>query len=348
MNSLFRAPRRTAVATGAAVLGLLLTACSSSDNGADGGNAEDNGGGGGELLASVETAYGTVDIPAPADGELTVVALGWSDAEAALALGVTPVAVYDWLGFGEDQKGVGPWATELFGDETPEVIENVNQSVNYEQIQSMEPDLILNTRSANDESQYERLSSIAPTVSPPADTPAFATPWETQTRLVAQALGKEAEGERLVTEVEERIAAAAAEHPEFEGVGAVTGSKFGDAYGASLPGDARFDLLAQLGFELHGPVAELPSSEGFYAPVATEQVEVLDAEVAVLFPIGYTLDELLADPLIQSLQVVRDERAVFLDGEGDVSQAFSAASVLSIPLALDALLPELASAVAGD
>ncbi|UED86201.1 ABC transporter substrate-binding protein [Streptomyces profundus] len=347
MNSLIRFPRATAVAAGAAALGLLLTACSSDDDG-EGDGATDNAAGGGELLASVETTFGTVDIPRPEDGELTVVALGWSDAEAALALGVTPVAVYDWLGFGEEQKGVGPWASELFGAETPEVIENVNQALNYEQIQSLEPDLILNTRSANDEEQYERLSSIAPTVSPPADTPAYATPWETQTRLVAEALGREEDGERLVTEVEERIAEAAAEHPEFEGVGAVTGSKFGEAYGASLPGDARFDLLAQLGFELHQPVAELPSSEGFYAPVATEQVEVLDAELAVLFPIGYTLDELLDDPLLQSLQVVRDDRAVFLDGEGEISQAFSAASVLSIPLALDGLLPQLASAVATD
>ena len=37
-------------------------------------------------LGSVETMFGTVDIPQPADGDLTVVALGWSDAETALAL----------------------------------------------------------------------------------------------------------------------------------------------------------------------------------------------------------------------------------------------------------------------
>ncbi|ARQ67563.1 iron-siderophore ABC transporter substrate-binding protein [Streptomyces marincola] len=347
MNAPPRAPRpsrralRAPALAALAALGLLLTACSGSDGSGEGGEA-----GGGDLLASVETMFGTVDIPEPADGDLTVVALGWSDAEAALALGVKPVAVYDWLPFGEENKGVGPWATDLFGEDTPTVIENVDQSLNYEQIQSFEPDLILNVRSANDEAQYERLSSIAPTVYAPQGTAAYATDWRTHTRLIAESLGRAEEGEELVTEVEGRIVEAAAEHPEFAGLSAVTGSKFGEAYGAYLPGDARFDLLEQLGFALHAPVAELPASGGFFAPVAAEQVEVLDAEVAVLFPIGYTLDELREDPLVQSLDVVDEGRAVLLDAEGDVSMAFSAASVLSIPPALDGLLPQLAGAVA--
>ena len=56
-----------------------------------------------------DTLFRPVARPAPPDGELTVVAMGWSDAEVALALGGTPVAVYDWQGFGESNTGVGPW-----------------------------------------------------------------------------------------------------------------------------------------------------------------------------------------------------------------------------------------------
>lgn len=63
-----------------------------------------------------DTLYGPVEIPAPEDGELTVVALGWSDAEVALALGVQPVGASDWLGFGADNKGVGSWAVGEYGD----------------------------------------------------------------------------------------------------------------------------------------------------------------------------------------------------------------------------------------
>ncbi|MCW5954566.1 MAG: hypothetical protein KIT69_20120, partial [Propionibacteriaceae bacterium] len=90
-------------------------------------------------LATVDTLFGPVEIPQPADGELTVVALGWSDAEIALALGVQPVAVYDWQGFGEANKGVGPWATTLFGETTPAIIANVGDELDYETIQTLDP-----------------------------------------------------------------------------------------------------------------------------------------------------------------------------------------------------------------
>lgn len=172
---------RTMIAAAAlAAATLILGACSSgssstSTTGAttgvgDGSASASSGAAGSGLPATVDTMFGQVEIPAPADGDLTVVALGWSDAEVALALGVKPVAVYDWQGFGEPNKGVGPWATELFGDVTPTVLANSGDSLDYEAIQVLEPDLILNTRSGGDQAQYERLSSIAPTVSPPAGT----------------------------------------------------------------------------------------------------------------------------------------------------------------------------------
>lgn len=295
------------------------------------------------LLASVETMFGTVDIPERDDGELTVVALGWSDAEAALALGVQPVAVYDWLGFGDENKGVGPWATELFGDTTPEIIQNVGDAVDYEQIQALEPDLILNTRSANDETQFQRLSEIAPTLYAPEGTAAYGTSWTVQTQLIADALGLSDEGLALITGVQRTIDTAADENPQFEGLTAVSGTKFGDAYGAYIAGDARWDLLEALGFVQNPPVLELEPA-GFYVPVSAEQISTFDADVATFFPIGYTLEELLADPLIASLNVVAEERTVFLDATEELSSAFSAASILSIPIAVDGLVPLLVDA----
>lgn len=78
--------------TTAAALTLVLSGCSA-DNGADPA-AEPQGSE--HILGSVETKYGTVEVPAPADGEeLRVVALGWSDGEVALSLGVKPVAIFE-------------------------------------------------------------------------------------------------------------------------------------------------------------------------------------------------------------------------------------------------------------
>lgn len=292
-----------------------------------------------EQPATVDTMFGQVEIPAPADGELTVVALGWSDAEVALALGVKPVGVFDWQGFGAANKGVGPWATELFGDVEPTILANVGDALDYEAISVLDPDLILNTRSAGDQTQYNRLSTIAPTFSPPAGTAAFGTNWQEQTRLVADALGQSADGAALVTAVQGTITAAAAANPDFTGKTAVAATKFGDGYGAYIAGDARWDLLAALGFVLNPPVLALPT-QGFYVPVSAEQISAFDADVAVMFPIGYTLAELEADPLIASLKVVQDGRTVFLAADDQLSQAFSAASPLSIPIAVQGITPQ--------
>jgi iron complex transport system substrate-binding protein len=90
-----------AVANTAAAL-LVMTGCASSTPESD----TDSSAGTGN---TVETMFGAIETPAASD-DLKVVALGWSDAEMALALGVVPIAVYDWQGFGAETKGVGPWA----------------------------------------------------------------------------------------------------------------------------------------------------------------------------------------------------------------------------------------------
>lgn len=295
-------------------------------------------------LATVDTLFGPVEIPQPADGELTVVALGWSDAEVALALGVKPVAVYDWQGFGEANKGVGPWAAPLFGDVTPTVLANAGDELDYETIQTLSPDLILSTRSAGDQAQFDRLKSIAPTVFAPPGTGAFATKWADQTKQVAAALGKTADGDALIASVEEQIAAAKQANPQFAGKTAVTGTKFGDAFGAYIAGDARWDLIEALGFVQNPPVLQL-ETQGFYAPISAEQIGALDADVAILFPIGYTLEELKADKLIGSLNVVKENRTVYLEATDELTQAFSAASPLSIPIAVAGIVPQLATIV---
>ncbi|WP_350258723.1 iron-siderophore ABC transporter substrate-binding protein [Scrofimicrobium sp. R131] len=294
---------------------------------------------------TIDTMFGPVELPNKYPDELKVVALGWSDADAALALGVKPVAVYDWMGFGDEAKGVGPWATELFGEETPTVLPNVDQTVDYEAIAALQPDLILNVRSSGDAEQYEKLSSIAPTVSGPEGTGPFAVDWLTQFSMIAEALGLSEQGTQVLDNAKQKIDDVRNEHPEFAGFTAVVGTKFGDAYGAYLPGDTRWDLLEQLGFILNPAVADLPA-QGFFAPISAEQISALEANVAVLFPIGYTLEELESDPLIASLAVVQDGRAVILAEDSPEAKAFSAGSILSVPLAAEDLAPQLAEVVA--
>ncbi len=324
----------------------LLAACGGSGDSGDQSGDEQTGDGetSSESVTQVDTMFGTIEIPQPEDGELTVVALGWSDAEVALALGQAPAAVFDWQAFGPDNKGVGPWATDLYGDTEPMIIEYVGEALDYESIQGIDPDLILNTRSGGDEAEFTRLSEIAPTVYAPEGTPSFGTKWDIQTQLIADALGKSEEGEQLVADVQAQIDEAAAANPQFEGNTAVAGTKYGDEYGAYITGDARWDLIEGLGFTQNPAVLEYDAA-GFYVPLSVEQTGALDADVAVMFPIGYTLDEMRSDDVIAALDVVAEDRTVFLEQDAEVTQAFSAASPLSIPIAIDGIVPQLAEII---
>ncbi|MCK9248172.1 MAG: ABC transporter substrate-binding protein [Solirubrobacteraceae bacterium] len=316
---------------------LAVAGCGSDDASDDPAPAAD-----GSATTSVDTMFGRVDVPTKDD--MKVVALGWSDAEMALALGVKPIAVLDWQAFGGKTKGVGPWAADRFGDVEPTIIKPPGDgTLNYEQIDLLEPDLILNTRSEPDKKAFDRLSKIAPTVYPPKGTPAFATTWDVQMQQVAAALGKQDEGAKLIADVRGRIEQAAADHPELKGKTTASGAKFGDAYGAYLPGDGRLDLLTDLGLVNNDGIADLPAN-GFFATVAGEQVPVLDADVSVILPIGYTVRDVEQDDLLQSLTAVKEDRAIVLDPSTDLGDAWGTMSTISIPFVLDELVPQLAAA----
>ncbi len=65
---------------------------------------------------TVATKFGDIAIDEKPE---KVVAIGWGDAETAMALSVQPVAASDWGDYGDD--GLGPWAEEKY-DESPEII----------------------------------------------------------------------------------------------------------------------------------------------------------------------------------------------------------------------------------
>jgi iron complex transport system substrate-binding protein len=275
-----------------------------------------------------------------------VVALGWSDGEIALSLGVKPVAIYDWMSFGEANKGVGTWASAEFGDSTPTIISAASAGdFNYQQIKELNPDLILNVRAKADSKVTDSLKAIAPVVTAPADTPDYAINWKLQTQLIANALGKSSEGERQIAETTDLQSQIRSQNPNFAGKTFVWGAKFGTAYGAYLPGDARFDTIAELGFVEFGPVKSL-QAQGFFASVPVEKVSSLDSQVAVFSTIGMPLADLQNDNLINSLPVVRDGRAIELGETDPIAQAMSAGTPESLRFALNGLTPQLAAAVA--
>ncbi|MFI9008866.1 iron-siderophore ABC transporter substrate-binding protein [Actinosynnema sp. NPDC053489] len=293
---------------------LLLAACGS--GGGDAGPASSG--------VTVDTRFGPVTIDKP---PTRVVALGWSDAETALALGVQPVGASDWLGFGG--KGVGPWAEGLYR-QAPTLLGTTE--IDYEAVAALQPDLILNTRSDNDEKKNETLSKIAPTIGAPKDVIPYGTSWRQQVEMVAKALGKVAEGEKIVSDLDAKFA----ENAKFDGKTAVVGAYFDGKFGAYVSGDPRADFMKALGFTLRKDVEDLASGT-FYVDVSTERLDLLTADLSVLFPIGGDATALKANPLVPPKALIMEDK--------NLVNAFSSGSSLGMAYALDHAVPLFTTAL---
>ncbi|MFD7655082.1 iron-siderophore ABC transporter substrate-binding protein [Actinosynnema sp. NPDC059797] len=299
---------------------LLLAACG-------GGGGDDQGSGEGDAAqgaVTVDTRFGPVTVEAP---PTRVVALGWSDAETALALGVQPVGASDWLGFGG--KGVGPWAADLY-QQAPELLGTTE--IDYEAVAALQPDLILNTKSDNDQAKHDTLSKIAPTISAPKDVIQYGTTWEQQVELVSKALFKEDEGWKLIGDLKAKFA----ENEKFAGKTTVVGAYFDGKFGAYVSGDARTDFMKAIGFTPRQDVEDLASGS-FYVDISAERLDLLDADLTVLFPIGGDASALKSNPLVP-------EKALVLEDK-DLVNAFSSGSTLGTAYALDHAVPLFSQAL---
>ncbi|MCZ2821614.1 iron-siderophore ABC transporter substrate-binding protein [Modestobacter sp. VKM Ac-2977] len=331
-----RLPLRRGAVRGTALLAaaLVLTSCggsdSSDDTAAEG--TDPTTGSSDAFPVTVETAFGDVTVE---EEPTRVVALGWGDAEMALALGVQPVGASDWLGFGGE--GVGPWAEGLY-DEAPEIIETLEPSL--EAIAALDPDLILDTKSPATKERYDALSAIAPTISQPVGTDPYIVPFEEQLDLVGQALGKTEEAEEVEAEVDAAFAAAAEAHPEFDGTEVAVAAYTSEGFGAYVRGDARVDFMEQLGFT-NSPAIQDLATDAFTVPVSEEQLPLLDADLTVAFPIFVEASEITDNPLWQAIPSVQAGNAVVLDDE-TLTNAFSIGTPQGIQYALDNAVPQFA------
>src|SRR3954451_1145750 len=276
---------------GAALLAAALTITSC---GSDAGSGDSAGAGSGASSSAsgafpvtVGTAFGDVTV----DEEPTrVVALGWGDAETALALGVQPVGASDWLAFGGE--GVGPWAAGEY-DEAPEIIDTVEPS--YEAIAALQPDLILDTKSPATRDRHDKLSAIAPTISQPEGVDPYLTSSADQLQMIGQALGRTDEATALQQQVDQAFTDAAAAHPEFAGTSVAVAAYSSEGFGAYVEGDSRVDFMEQLGFTLKPEIQAL-ATDSFFVSVSEEQLPLLDAGLTVAFPIYVDASQITDDP----------------------------------------------------
>lgn len=329
--------RRTRLAPLAAALAVLLALAGCSTPPTSGSTTPTTTAESGAFPVSVATKFGAVQVKSQPK---RVVALGWGDAETALALGVQPVGASDWLGFGGE--GVGPWAKGLYST-APTIIRTLEPS--YEKIASLQPDLILDTKGSGDAGRYERLSEIAPTIAVPKGGDSYLTTPEQQMTMVSTALGLADRGEQLLKRVDDAFAAAAKAHPEWKGRTVSAATKTSEGWGAYVDGTERVQFFQRLGFEQNPRIAALKAdASGFSVSLSSEQLDRLDADLVVAFPIFITTSALTGDALWKAIPAVKSGRDIVIDG--DLSSAYSLGTTLATTYALERLVPRIAAATA--
>lgn len=355
------------VRTGAALAAasLTLTACSTGPAGEDesspssssgesspassGSGSADSGdeGSGDEGAATfpvtVEHALGKTTI----EEEPTKIAtLGWSDHDIVAALGVKPVGAPEITWGGNANK-----STDWFDKQANELDGEITRysdadGAPIDEIAKLQPDLILATNSGITPEEYEKLSKLAPVVAYPEL--AWGTSWQDSTKLIGQAMGKPAEAEQLVADTEQKIADTAKKYPELEGTTAAWASFAAtdlSTFSLYTTTDNRPRMLEDLGMVNAPVIGELSKdASNFMVEVSAEKADTVEADV-VIFYADETLpaDTVVTNDLLKAIPAFTRGSYVAAD-DPVASYPMSSPTPLSIPVALEEFVPQLAEA----
>ncbi|MEV6346595.1 ABC transporter substrate-binding protein [Actinoplanes sp. NPDC051851] len=277
----------------------------------------------GAFPVTIEHKFGSTTIPSKPQRIVTV---GWNDQDFVLSLGEVPVSTREWF----TEYPTYPWVASTLNGKT---LPTFSAEINYEAIIKQQPDLILAIYETITEETYEKLSQIAPTVIQSSQYKDEETPWDVQTLTTGEALGKTAEAQALIDEVNAAAAAAKSANPQFAGKTLVV--DYGPEKGQHwlLPkNDPRRALFDALGF----------ATQEQGEDVSEERLDLLDRDVLVVE--GATEADMLASPVFAKLNVVTQKHTIYIPFEGNLAGALSYSGPDALLYALDQLVPQLAAA----
>jgi iron complex transport system substrate-binding protein len=332
---------RTALVAVLVVVGSVVAGCGSESTPGSGADPRADAPTSAAFPVTVAHKFGETTVEEP---PRRVVSVGVTEQDILLQLGVVPVAVTEW--YGEQPFATWPWARELLGDAEPEVLSTAD-GFELERIAALQPDLIVGTNAGLTAKDYDLLSQIAPTVASVEGSTRYFSSWQDQTLQIATALGREDDGRALVDEVTSRYAAAAAEHPEWQGLTATFSQ--GGPYDGQLyvyPAGLGTDFLTDLGFTMTSGLEGYAPEAGAQAEISGENVGLIDADVVVFATEDQDqFDQLQEFGTIGQLGAVAEHRAVYTDET--LAGAIYFDTPLSLEYALDRLVPMLDLAAQG-
>lgn len=146
---------------------------------------------------TVETIRGDIEIPTAPE---RIVVLDSQSVDVVAALGVEPIA-YD-IGTSDSLETL-PWLDGALKSEFIPGLVGADNAVDYEAVLAVDPDLIIVDHWVGEGETFERLNAIAPTITNDVDS---AVGWQERTTFLAQVLGIESEGERVISDTQAAIA----------------------------------------------------------------------------------------------------------------------------------------------
>ncbi|MBB2973320.1 iron-siderophore ABC transporter substrate-binding protein [Mesorhizobium sp. RMAD-H1] len=292
----------------------------------------------------IKHALGTTTIARKPERVATV---AWANHEVPLALGIVPVG-FAAANFGDDDgDGLLPWVAKRLaelGADKP-VLFDEGDGIDFEAVAATNPDVILASYSGLSQSDYDKLSQIAPVVAYP-ESP-WATDWREMIRFNSAGLGLAAEGDALIARIEGEIAEGVARHPELKGKSAMFITHL-DTTDLSIvnfytTNDTRVKFFQDLGLKSPQSVVAASRPGQYSGGISAERIDAFDdVDIIVTYGGEELLNALNADPLMSRMPAVAHGAVVML-GHDPLGTAANP-TPLSIPWVLDDYVDLLAKA----
>ncbi|MET0908525.1 MAG: ABC transporter substrate-binding protein [Ilumatobacteraceae bacterium] len=285
-----------------------------------------------EFPLTIEHRYGSTTLDAPPQ---TIVSLDtqWTDVLVALDAPLAAAALDPSV-----EGGVFPWQEGVPAD-----VERipVTNTIPYEAIAALQPDLIVITYYATSEADYELLSAIAPTIPLLGDEEVDT--WQAIAEVAGQIVGDPQAATDLIADAEQLSADVLAELPGLEGkTYALANYVPGDAiYVVADPDDGASAFFSQIGMTIDPDLLAIADGASGRVTLSLEQIGLLDADMLVLLTNGADPADI---PGYDQLPAVQSGAVAILDIP-DVS-GLNTPTPLSVPYSLERIRAAL-EAVAG-
>lgn len=338
--------RRTAAA--AVALAATLSACSTGSTAEETTAASANEAEAGAFPVTIEHAYGETTIE---QEPKRVVALGWSDPDVVLSLGVVPVGASN-NSWGGTKEGSTIWfddtLAEIDGAEAPTRIDDTSSGIAgaVGDIARLQPDLVLATNSGMTKAEYQKLGKLGvPVVAYPGQ--AWMTSWRDSLDMVGKALGRNDLADDVEADVEQALAEAKEEHPDLVGASHfVSWIDPTDTSSIGVYGDNRATVLTEVGMTQPDWVEDVTKGEA-YGTISAERAATLEADLVLITAESKAeADKLTGDELIAKIPAVAAGNVWWDLPDHSTAYALDVATPLSLPYMADHLLPELDKALA--